>query len=186
MKDSTYKLIVTLLVLTIIIGGGVLLYQQLAGSVSLDNQVQGGENTTQNYAPDFSFVDGEGAEHRLSEYRGKPVILNFWASWCGPCKLEMPHFQAAWDTYAEQIQFLMVNVSSGMGDSREKSSKFLTDGNYTFPVFYDDSSEGTIAYGLRGVPMTVFIDAEGYIQNVARGMLSKDQLENAIQSLLSD
>ncbi len=186
MKNSTYKLIVTLLVLTIVIGGGVLLYQRLAGSVSLDMQAQDSEGASQQLAPDFTVVDADGAEHKLSDYRGKPVVVNFWASWCGPCKMEMPHFQSAWETHGEDIQFMMVNMAAGFGDSREKTSKFLTDGNYTFPVFYDDKSESAIAYGLSGVPMTQFIDAEGYIQNVSRGMLSAEKLDAAIQSLLAD
>lgn len=186
MKNSTYKLIVTLLILTIIIGGGVLLYQRLAGSISLDMQTPNNGETTQKFAPDFTMVDSDGVEHKLSDYRGKPVVVNFWASWCGPCKMEMPHFQTAWETYGEDVEFLMVNMSTGMGDSREKSSKFLTDGNFTFPVYYDDNSEAAINYGISGVPMTIFVDAEGYIQNIARGMLTQDRLESAIQSLMSN
>lgn len=186
MKNSTYKLIVMLLSLTIIIGGCVLLYQTLADKVSLDEQMQSSGDATQKTAPDFTVVDEDGIEHKLSDYRGKPVIVNFWASWCGPCKAEMPHFQTAWETYGEEVQFMMVNMSTGFGDTREKSSKFLSDGNFTFPVFYDDNSEAAIGYGLSGVPMTLFVDADGYIHNIARGMLTQERLERGIEALLSD
>ena len=182
MKNSTYKLIVTLLCLTILIGGCALLYQRLAGTVSLEDQPQ----SQQSPAPDFTVKDPDGAEHTLSDYRGKPVVVNFWASWCGPCKMEMPHFQQAWEQYGDQIQFMMVNLSTGFGDSRERAEQFLSEGGYTFPVFYDELSQCAVGYGLSGVPMTVFIDADGMIQNIAQGMLTQERLDSAIAALLAD
>lgn len=184
MKNSTYKLLVTLLVLVILIGGGVLLYQRLASAVSVPDQLQG-ENS-QTTAPDFTVTDPEGVEHTLSNLRGKPVVVNFWASWCGPCKMEMPHFQKMWQTYGNEVEFMMVNLSAGFGDTREKAEQFLADGGYTFPVYYDEASQCAIGYGLSGVPMTVFVDAEGYIQNIAQGMLTEQRLESAVESLLAD
>ena len=104
MKDSTYKLIVTLLVLVIVIGGAGLLYRNLAGKVDLGEPMPT-ETVSENLAPDVTVVDGEGNEVKLSDFRGKGVVLNFWASWCGPCKMEMPHFQDAYEQYGEDVHF---------------------------------------------------------------------------------
>ena len=105
MSNSTFKLIVTLLVLVIVIGGGMLLYQKLGQNVDLGEAIPT-ETISENLAPDFTVTDAEGNEVKLSDFRGKGVVLNFWASWCGPCKSEMPHFQKAYEEYGEDVTFL--------------------------------------------------------------------------------
>lgn len=179
MKDSTYKLIVTLLALVIVIGGGVLLYRNLGDNVDLGELVPT-EVVSEDAAPGFTVFDAEGNEVKLSDFRGKGVVLNFWASWCGPCKSEMPHFQAAYEEYGEDVHFLMVNMSTAFGDSREDAAKVLEEGGYTFPVYYDDNSECAYAYGINAIPVTVFIDADGMISSVKTGMMNAADLERRI------
>ena len=140
MKDSTYKLTVTLLVLVILIGGGVLLYRNLSGSVDLDTLTPTAA-VSEDAAPGFTVIDAEGNEVKLSEFRGKGVVLNFWARWGGPCTSEMPHFQAAYEEHGEDIHFVMVNMSTAFGDTREDAAAVLSEGGYTFPVYYDDYAE---------------------------------------------
>ena len=140
MNQTTYKLIVTLLVLVIVIGGGMLLYTRFQGSVDLGEMVPT-ESVSEILAPDFTVTDSDGNAVKLSDFRGKGVVLNFWASWCGPCKMEMPHFQAAYEQYGEDVHFLMVNMSTAFGDSRADAAAVLEEGGYTFPVYYDDLSE---------------------------------------------
>ena len=106
MNQSTYKLIVTLLVLVIVIGGSVLLYQNLGQNVDLGD-VMPTQAASENPAPDFTVIDADGREVKLSDFRGRGVVLNFWASWCGPCKSEMPHFQEAYEAYGEELHFLI-------------------------------------------------------------------------------
>lgn len=191
MNKSTYKLIVTILVLVIVIGGSVLLYRNLGENVDLGDvmpteTVSGGtEGNAADPAPDFTVTDAEGNEVMLSDFRGKGVVLNFWASWCGPCKSEMPHFQAAYEEYSEELHFLMVNMSDAFGDPRGDAEELLTDGGYSFPVYYDTKAECAYKYGVTGIPMTFFIDAEGNIVSAKTGMISEADLERRIQTIVN-
>lgn len=185
MKNSTYKLIVTLLSLVIIIGGGMLLYRNLQGSVDLDALAsQPAETVSENAAPDFAVTDPEGNEVKLSDFVGRPVVVNFWASWCGPCKSEMPHFQAAYEEYGEQIAFLMVNMSSYFGDTQADAEAVLSDGGYTFPVYYDTKAECAMNYGVTGIPVSLFIDKNGNLVSSKTGMLTQADLQRRILAIL--
>ena len=134
-------------------------------------------------APDFTVYDLQGAAHKLSDFRGKPVVLNFWASWCGPCKSEMPDFDAAYQTYGQDIHFLMVNLTDGYQETVESASAFIADSGYTFPVYYDTDVNGAQVYGVSAVPVTYFIDAEGYLVAMGQGALSAENLEQGISMI---
>ena len=122
-------------------------------------------------APDFTVYDADGNGVLLSDYRGKPVVLNFWASWCGPCKQEMPDFQEKYAELGDSVQFLMVNVTDGSRESVDSASAFIEEQGYTFPVFYDTSLEAVTEYGISGIPATFFIDADGVIAAHAVGSI---------------
>ena len=183
MNQSTYKLIVTLLVLVIVIGGGMLLYNRFQDSVDLGEMVPT-ESISENLAPDFTVTDSDGNAVKLSDFRGKGVVLNFWASWCGPCKSEMPHFQTAYEQYGEDVHFLMVNMSTAFGDSPEDAQAILTENGYTFPVYYDTNAECAYGYGVSGIPMTFFIDQEGRIVSGKTGMISAADLDRRILTII--
>ena len=183
MNQSTYKLIVTLLVLVIVIGGGMLLYNRFQDSVDLGEMVPT-ESISENLAPDFTITDSDGNPVKLSDFRGKGVVLNFWASWCGPCKMELPHFQAAYEQYGEDVQFLMVNMSTAFGDSRDDAAAVLEEGGYTFPVYYDDLSECAYGYGINAIPVTVFIDADGNLVSAKTGAMNAADLDRRILAIL--
>ena len=183
MNNSIYKLIVTLLVLVILIGGAVLLYENLGQNLN-PNEMQPTETASENAAPDVTITDAQGNEVKLSDFRGKGVVLNFWASWCGPCKSEMPHFQAAYEEYGDELHFLMVNMSTGFGDTKEKAENVLKVGEYTFPVYYDTNMECAYGYGVTGIPMTFFIDKNGNIVSGKSGMISQADLERRILTIL--
>ena len=182
MNHSVYKLIVTVLVLVIIIGGGMLLYRNLGQNIDLGEAVPT-ETAPQNPAPDVTVTDGEGNEVKLSDFRGKGVVLNFWASWCGPCKAEMPHFQEAYEQHGEDVHFLMVNMAQGFGDTRDDAQKLLDDGGYTFPVYFDDDMDCAYGYGVSGIPMTIFIDKNGEIVSAKSGMIAAADLERRILTI---
>ena len=136
------------------------------------------------YAPDFAMVDGEGNEVKLSDFVGKPVILNFWASWCGPCKAEMPDFEEAYQEYGDEIQFVIVNLTDGRSETLETAKAFLEDAGYTFPVYFDTQMAGASAYGVNSIPRTYFIDAEGVAVAYAAQMIDAAALEQGIGMIL--
>ena len=130
-------------------------------------------------APDFTMLDWEGNEVTLSQFVGKPIVLNFWASWCGPCKSEMPDFDAAYQEYGEDIQFLMVNVTGGR-ETLETAKAFIEKSGYSFPVYFDINNEGAYQYGASSIPLTYFIDANGNLVTYGRGALTAELLEKGI------
>ncbi len=134
-------------------------------------------------APDFTVYDPEGNAYKLSDFRGRPVVLNFWASWCGPCKQEMPDFNTAYGELGEDIHFLMVNLTDGSQETTDSASSFIAGTDYTFPVYYDTSSEAAMAYGVYSIPTTYFIDAEGYAIAQATGAINAETLQRGIDMI---
>ena len=136
------------------------------------------------YAPDFTMLDGEGNEVKLSDFQGKPVVLNFWASWCGPCKAEMPDFEDAYQEYGDDIHFVMVNLTDGTGETLDSAKAFLEEAGYSFPVYFDTQSLGAAAYGVSSIPRTYFIDAEGVAVAYAAQMIDAGTLAQGIGMIL--
>lgn len=131
-------------------------------------------------APDFTMLNREGQEVTLAEFYGKPIILNFWASWCGPCKMEMPDIQKFYEEYGEEIHFLIVNCTDGGRETVETAEAFLQEEGYTFPVYFDTTSMGAYFYGANSIPMTWFIDAEGNLQAYHMGAMSESILQQGV------
>lgn len=205
-----WKVLAGCFALVVLIGGSTLLYRQLSSQYRAENleiaeepnvdnentlaETEEGtgakeaekENSEENTsaAPDFTVENAEGEKVTLASFEGKPVILNFWASWCSPCKTEMPDFQAAYDTYGEDIQFMMVNMTDGARETRQSGEDFIKEQGFTFPVFYDVDLEAAYAYYVTSIPTTYFIDAEGNILAAGRGMLDSEALEKGISILM--
>ena len=131
-------------------------------------------------APDFTVVDADGTEVKLSDYVGKPIVLNFWASWCSPCKSEMPEFNAAWEELDGEVQFLMVNMTDGARETVESAREYVEGEGFTFPVLFDTKSEAAIAYSAYSLPTTYFIDAEGYVTARAVGAIDGETLQKGL------
>ena len=189
------KTLILLLILVVLIAGASVLYNTLADRVDMDNLATGEtvpaevpEGTeapvNANLAPDFTVYDLEGKAVSLSDFRGQPVILNFWASWCGPCKSEMPDFQAKFEEYGEQIHFLMVNLTDGSQETVESAQGFVDGQGYTFPVYFDTDYSGAMAYTVSAVPATYFIDEAGNLVAYGKGALTGETLQRGIDMLL--
>ena len=117
-------------------------------------------------APDFELYDLDGDVHKLSEYKGSPVFLNFWATWCGPCRGEMPHLEDVYEEWKDDgLTFFAVNI----GESSTDVVSFLDYFGFTMPVLLDSAKTVSRRYGVSGIPTTYFIDEDGIIQNKVVG-----------------
>ncbi len=137
-------------------------------------------------APDFTVYDEAGNSVKLTDMQGKPVIVNFWATWCGYCVQEMPDFQKAYDEYGDKVNFMMINLTDGQSETKDEVKAFLGKTEYTFPVYYDTELDATHTYGAYSIPRTFIIDAEGNIVYGASGPVSEDTLVRYIKALIGE
>lgn len=142
------------------------------------------EGNTSFSAPDFTVYDRDGNIVHLSDFFGKPVILNFWASWCGPCKMEMPDFEEIYKEYGETIHFVMVNLTDGSRETMDTATTFLDNSGYTFPVYYDKDSDAAYTYQVYGIPVTYFINAEGHLIAQGSSALDAETIKRGIEMIL--
>ena len=139
-------------------------------------------------APDFTLVDQFGNEHTFSDYKGKTVFLNFWATWCPPCRSEMPDIQQVYEEYGYNEEDLVVLGIAGPGLGQEGSveeiTSFLEENNYTFPVIMDEEGILFYQYGIRAYPTTFMIDQEGNIFGYAQGALTREIMDSIIDQTM--
>ena len=204
-KNKTFILLAVLLV--ILIGGAGFFYNKLSSAYKTDTltetsqaaeneteseetedsqtsseETDSGENAAET-APDFTMTNASGEEVKLSDFFDKPVVLNFWASWCGPCKSEMPHFEDAYQKYGEDINFVIVNLTDGTRETVENASDFIEEQGYTFPLYFDTNTEGAMTYGTYSIPVTYFIGADGVPVAQANGALDAATLQKGLDMI---
>jgi peroxiredoxin len=128
--------------------------------------------------PDFKLLSLDGKMTSLKDYRGKPVMLNFWATWCGPCRYEMPFFQQIWEAKSgEGLVILAVNIGENVTTVKE----FMDEAGFAFPVLLDSNQDVSLKYNIRSIPSTFFIDASGVIQDIKIGaFLDETQVEDRL------
>ena len=131
-------------------------------------------------APDFAMQDMYGNEVRLSDFFGKPIVLNFWTTWCPSCVREMPYFEQLYQEMGGEIHVLKVNLLDGTRETRETVDRFRDGNDYTFPIYFD-LGEGAIEYGVRHIPVTFFINADGYAVAQAQGAVDEDNLWRGLE-----
>ncbi|NOX62520.1 MAG: TlpA family protein disulfide reductase [Chloroflexi bacterium] len=133
-------------------------------------------------APDFEITTFDGETIRLSDFRGMPVVVNFWASWCVTCRDEQPILEDAWRRYKGRVMFIGLDYL----DQEPNALAYLEEFDVTYPNGPDKGSRAYAAFNVQGVPETFFIDAEGNVQGFHVGPITYQQLEERIQALLSE
>lgn len=190
---KSLKLLIWILAFAAVIAGASVLYSKLspqvktAGIAAAPTAAETPADETEpqpSAAPDFTVYDIDGNARNLSEFKGKPVILNFWASWCGPCVGEMPEFQTFYEKYGQDIHFVLVNLTDGQQETVQTASAFVSGQGYTFPVYFDTDMDAAAKYGVNAVPVSYFIDADGYFVAWAQGALTEDMLRQGVDMLL--
>ena len=134
------------------------------------------------HARNFQALDWDGKVITLSDYIGKPIVLNFWASWCPPCKAELPDFQKAYEEYGN-VEFIMLNLTDGSKETVDTAKSFISQNEYTFPVYFDTTFSAAYAYSISSIPVTCFIDAEGNLVASRVGMIDYETLVSGIKEI---
>ena len=191
---SKKGLIILILAMVIVIGAAAVMYDRLIAGAPADQitvQEEPGklENKAEDEAhepvkaPDFTVYTADGTAVKLSDFEGRPVVLNFWASWCPPCKSEMPDFDTAYKEHGENIEFLIVNLTDGGRETQESASEYIESHGYSFPVYYDTTLEAAYTYGVYSIPTTYFIDAQGNFTAYGTGALTMDSIQKGISMI---
>lgn len=156
--------------------------QQLANAHKVETKQPAVQTIPKTQAYDFTVVDSSGKQVKLSDFKGKPVVLNFWATWCPYCVDEMPLFE---DTYKKNsdISFLMIDVTDGQRETQDIGKSFISSKNFTFPVYYDTANEAATAYNLASMPQTCFIDKDGNIVAIKIGECDAQALQDGIAAI---
>lgn len=134
-------------------------------------------------APDFTLNTLDGNPLTLSDLKGKKVILNFWATWCPPCKDEMPHFQEYYEKYAEEDNVEIVAVNYTLNDKMASVENFVKSYDLTFPVLLMEEEDVRETYKVYTLPSTFFINSKGVIEKQVLGPLDLDTLRNYVTAL---
>ena len=185
------KIIIYILIFVILIFACTKLYENLSNDynqdIILENSVstENGNLEKNNIeeekivekAKDFSVTNQDGQIVKLSDYFGSPIVVNFWATWCSPCKSELPAFEELSKEYDGKVKFMMVNLTDGYQETVEIVKEFVNANNYTFPVFFDTEYSASSAYQTNYIPETIFIDKDGNMVNKHIGAMNKETLK---------
>jgi len=188
--------IITAVLLIGLIAGASVLYNRLGEAYQMDAlatqappvEAEGTvpeqtETEESMIAPDFTVVTADGKEVKLSDFFGKPIVLNFWASWCGPCRSEMPDFDEKYQELGDDVQFLMVNMTDGSRETLDIAKAFVADSGFSFPVFYDVNYDAAITYGVSSLPTTYFIASDGTLVAYGMGAIDAETLQRGIDMI---
>lgn len=160
-------------------GAAYIAYEKLTASAPADLN----KSKESVAAVDFTVYASDGSPVQLSDFYDKPVIINFWASWCTYCREEMPLFQETYEKYGDQINFLMINSTDGAKETIETARDYIDSGEYTFPVYFDTDGQATVSYEASSLPTTVIIDKHQTLAAYQPGRMTEEMMDAALDLL---
>ena len=174
-----------LLIVPVLLIGSYVLYQKLTADYEMP--VTAPETPTEEEVKsitdesfDFTYEDKNGKTGKLSDHKGKPIVVNFWASWCPPCREEMPLFEKMKKENPD-VDFLFINQADGQRETQDLALEFLETNGIEIETYFDKTTDTGYKYGLAALPATVIIDQEGVIQGRIMGQVSEEALKNGIE-----
>ena len=173
------------IILVIILGGVWILFSR---TISSSSPAGGGDAVilepapvAGHPAPDFELKNLDGEIVRLSDFEGKPVLVNFWATWCGPCRAEFPDLQKASVDNADNL--VIIGINNTTTDRVEQVDDFVAEMEATFPIVLDEEGQVVETYQIRGLPTTIFIDRNGIVNEVFPGLINQAYIESKLDEL---
>lgn len=137
-------------------------------------------------APEIELKDLNDETVRLSDLRGKPVLVNFWATWCAPCRFEMPLMEKKYRAYKESEKFVILAVDVKDDSGVDAVRNFISELSLTFPVLLDSDGSAETAYHILGLPMSFFIDRRGVIRATRVGAMSEQYIDEQLQKIFAE
>jgi len=180
--NKNAKTILGIVILVVFIGAAYFAYNILSDKYKPDDGTAQNDND-KIAATDFSVIDMKGNEVKLSDFKGKPMVVNFWASWCDPCKSELADFNAEYTKAKDNVAFMMVNMTDGERETVDTCRQFIEESGYSFPVYLDTAGDAAKAYTITSIPMTLFIDKDGYVVRSYMGTIDAETLANGISTV---
>ena len=185
MKKNTKFILLTAL-LVLMVASAAILYKRLALKYQEENSVPEAAAVTEEStikAADFTVYDTGGNAVSLSDMTGKPVIVNFWTTWCKYCVEELPLFDRYAADYKDRINFMMVDLTDGNLETEEKALAFVQNAGYDFPLYFDTDESASNVYRVMNIPMTLLIDKNGNLYKVHTGLMNEETLKQYIEIL---
>ncbi|MCL1791894.1 MAG: TlpA family protein disulfide reductase [Peptococcaceae bacterium] len=183
--NNKITLLISAIVVVILIIAAVIAYNYLKDKTDplTDQQTPSDtlNNSTKDRVADFTVMDNNGNMVNLSDFFGQPIVLNFWASWCPPCKDEMPAFNKIYGEYKDNVAFLMVDLTDGQRETTEDGKAYVSKQGYTFPVYFDTKKEGSKAYTINSIPQTYFIDKDGTLVKSFLGGINEKTIRQYVE-----
>lgn len=181
------KLVIWIFIFIVLLVGAKFITDKLDNDdnfvVQPDNQTTDKEQQYQK-AIDFTVYDPELNPVTLSSFYGKPIVISFWATWCPNCTIQMPGFNELYLEYGGKVEFLMINLTDGEQDTREKAIAYMNEKGYQLPYYLDTTLEAASIYGASSIPITYLIDQNQNVIASGVGAISKQSLQDAISTYI--
>ncbi len=183
MKEKKQKLAIGFVVILLIIAIYTGLLKPFIKNQNKENT--GNLNSEKIFVPDFRFTDEEGNTLNFNDFKGKPIVINFWGTWCKFCVMEMGDFNNLVEDYKDDVNFIFLHVANNPKTTNESVLEFLNEKDFdNIKTYFDSLAEGTYMFGINSFPTTIYIDKDGYIFDAIFGITNYDKTKIIIDQML--